>query len=44
MDVQGAELKVLIGAKDFIKKIKVIWLKLQTLNYTKILSLFKKGY
>lgn len=27
MDVQGAELKVLIGAKDFIKKIKAIWLE-----------------
>ena len=27
MDVQGAELKVMIGAKDYIKKIKAIWLE-----------------
>jgi len=27
MDVQGAELKVLKGAKDYIKKIKAIWLE-----------------
>jgi hypothetical protein len=27
MDVQGAELKVLIGAKDTVKNIKAIWLE-----------------
>ena len=27
MDVQGAEMKVFLGAKDFIKKIKAIWLE-----------------
>lgn len=27
MDVQGAELKVLMGAKEYIKKIKAIWLE-----------------
>jgi len=27
MDVQGAELKVLVGAESFMKKIKVIWLE-----------------
>lgn len=32
MDVQGAELKVLLGAKDFINKIKAIWLEVSNLE------------
>lgn len=32
MDVQGAELKVLLGAKDFINKIKAIWLEVSDLE------------
>ena len=35
MDVQGAELKVLKGAKDFIKKIKAIWLEVAIIELYK---------
>jgi FkbM family methyltransferase len=35
MDVQGAELKVLIGAKDFIKKTKAIWLEVADIELYK---------
>jgi len=35
MDVQGAELKVLMGAKDSIKKIKVIWLEVADIELYK---------
>jgi FkbM family methyltransferase len=35
MDVQGAELKVLMGAKDFIKKIKAIWLEVADIELYK---------
>lgn len=35
MDVQGAELKVLIGAKDFIKKTKAIWLEVAEIELYK---------
>lgn len=31
MDVQGAELQVLYGAKDLIKKIKVVWLEVESI-------------
>jgi FkbM family methyltransferase len=32
MDVQGAELKVLIGADELIKKIRVIWLEVEAIE------------
>jgi len=35
MDVQGAELKVLIGANDFIKKTKAIWLEVADIELYK---------
>lgn len=35
MDVQGAELKVLIGAGDFIKKTKAIWLEVADIELYK---------
>ena len=35
MDVQGAELKVLMGAKDYIKKIKAIWLEVADIELYK---------
>ncbi len=35
MDVQGAELKVLLGAKDFIKNIKSVWLEVSDLEIYK---------
>jgi FkbM family methyltransferase len=35
MDVQGAELKVLMGAKDSIKKIKAIWLEVADIELYK---------
>lgn len=35
MDVQGAELKVLLGAKDYLKKIKAIWLEVADVSLYK---------
>jgi FkbM family methyltransferase len=35
MDVQGAELKVLLGAKEFIKNIKAVWLEVSDLEMYK---------
>jgi FkbM family methyltransferase len=35
MDVQGAELKVLRGAEDFLKKIKAIWLEVTDIELYK---------
>ena len=35
MDVQGAELKVLLGAQDFIKNIKAVWLEVSDLEIYK---------
>lgn len=35
MDVQGAELKVLMGAKDYIKKTKAIWLEVADIELYK---------
>lgn len=35
MDVQGAELKVLLGAKDAVKKIKAIWLEVADIELYK---------
>ncbi len=35
MDVQGAELKVLLGAKHFIKNIKAVWLEVSDLEIYK---------
>jgi FkbM family methyltransferase len=35
MDVQGAELKVLLGAKDNLKKIKAIWLEVSDITIYK---------
>lgn len=35
MDVQGAELMVLEGAKDFISSVKAIWLEVSKINFYK---------
>lgn len=35
MDVQGAELKVLKGAKDYLKKVKAIWLEVSNIELYK---------
>lgn len=35
MDVQGAELKVLLGAKDYMKNIKAIWLEVAEIELYK---------
>jgi len=35
MDVQGAELKVLMGAKDYINKIKAVWLEVADIELYK---------
>ncbi len=35
LDVQGAELLVLTGAKDFLKKIKTIWLEVENIKLYK---------
>lgn len=35
MDVQGAELKVLMGASDYVKKIKAIWLEVANVELYK---------
>ena len=35
MDIQGAELKVLIGAKDFINKVKTVWLEVADIELYK---------
>jgi len=35
MDVQGAELMVLKGANDYLRKIKVIWMEVSNVEYYK---------